>query len=77
MTSQIQVNFIQSYDPANSAVTFPEGIYVPSGKSINSSSGMVISGILTATSFVGDGSALTGVSFATASKSIAFSLIAG
>lgn len=76
MSSKINVDKISGSSPENTAVTFPQGISIPSGQSINSSSGMQVTGTLSATSFVGDGSRLTGVSFATVSKTIAFSLLA-
>ena len=76
MASKIQVDSIGGEDPTDSPTTFPQGITVPSGFAINSSSGMVVNGTLTATTLIGDGTQLTGVEFATISKTIAFSLLA-
>lgn len=76
MSSKIQVDSIQGVD-AESSPNFPLGVSVPSGYAVDCSGGMVVNGTLTATSFVGDGSNLTGIDFATLSKTVAFSILAG
>lgn len=76
MSSKIQVDSIQGLDPAESPVTFPLGATIPSGQILSSTS-MSVDGTLTATTFVGNGDNLTGVTFATVSKTFAFSLLAG
>lgn len=74
MASQIQVDNIASED-GTAPVTFPHGVSVPAGFAITAPDATV-NGALTAGSFVGDGSALSGVSFATVAKTFAFSFIA-
>jgi hypothetical protein len=75
--SKIQVDSIQSFDPPNSAVILPQGATVPSGKTISGAGDINVNGTLTSTTFVGNGDGITGVNFATVSKTIAFSLLAG
>jgi hypothetical protein len=74
--SKIQVDSIQSFDPPDSSVILSQGATIPSGKTISGSGNINVDGTLTGT-FSGDGSAITGVTFATVSKTIAFSLLAG
>lgn len=74
MTSKIQVDKIVNVDD-NGPVIFTQGINLASGQTLNSSGGMNISGTLTATSFSGDGTNLTGINFATEGKAIAQILI--
>ena len=73
--SKIQVDSIQTIE--DSAITLSQGAIIPSGKTISSSGNMNVVGIITATSFVGNVDGITGVVFATVSKTIAFSLLAG
>ncbi len=73
MTSKIQVDAIQTEE--NTAVEFSLGAIVPSGQTISGSGGVSVVGVMTATSFVGDGSGLTGVQFATVARSIAYSIL--
>jgi hypothetical protein len=75
--SKIQVDSIQSFDPPDSSVILSQGATIPSGKTISAAGNMNVVGIITATSFVGNGDGITGVNFATVSKTIAFSLLAG
>jgi hypothetical protein len=75
--SKIQVDSIQSFDPPDSSVILSQGATIPSGKTISSSGDMNVVGNVTATSFVGNGDGITGVNFATVSKTIAYSLLAG
>ena len=74
--SKIQVDSIQSFDPPDSSVILSQGATIPSGKTISGSGNINVVGTLTGT-FSGDGSAITGIEFATLSKTIAFSLLAG
>jgi hypothetical protein len=75
--SKIQVDSIQSFDPPDSSVILSQGATIPSGKTISGSGNINVVGNVTATSFVGNGDGITGVNFATVSKTIAFSLLAG
>ena len=75
--SKIQVDSIQSFDPPDSSVILSQGATIPSGKTISGSGNINVVGSVTATSFVGNGDGITGVNFATVSKTIAFSLLAG
>ena len=59
----------------NGAPTLTQGATIPSGKTISGSGNMNVVGALTATTFSGNGSALTGFSFATSSKVYAIKLI--
>ena len=74
--SKIQVDTIQSFDPPDSSVILSQGATIPSGKTISGSGNINVDGTLTGT-FVGNGDGITGVTFATISKTIAFSLLAG
>ena len=58
----------------NAAPTLTQGATIPSGKTISGTGGMTVNGTLTGT-FSGNGSALTGFSYATASKAYATKLI--
>ena len=73
MPSKIQVDSIVT--DQNTAPTLPQGATIPSGKTISGSGNMNVVGVLTATSFSGDGSAITGLNISTLKKSIGFSLI--
>jgi hypothetical protein len=75
MSSKIQVDSILTEQ--NTALTLPQGATIPSGKTISGSGNMNVVGVLTATTFSGDGSALTGLSVVTQSKAVAISLIGG
>lgn len=75
--SKIQVDSIQGSDPPNSPTTLSQGAIISSGKTISGSGDINVVGIITATSFVGNGDGITGLNFATVSKTIAFSLLAG
>ena len=74
MASKIQLDSIQGN--STTAVSFSQGVTIPSSKTITAN-GMNVSGTLTANSFVGDGTGITGITFATVAKTFAFSLIAG
>jgi hypothetical protein len=74
--SRIQVNsIVNKTDTAGPELTF--GATVPSTSVFNVQSGVNITGVITASNFVGNGSALTGLSIATKSKAIAFKIIFG
>ena len=67
--SEIRVNNIAN-EAGTGAPTLTYGAQVPTGMGITGAGGINITGVLTATTFVGDGSNLTGVSgFATALSS--------
>jgi len=72
--SQIQVNSVVGVDGITPVIV-AYGATVPSTAVFNVQSGVNITGIVTASNFVGNGSGLTGLSIATKSKAIAFSLI--
>ena len=73
--SKIKVDSIQS--DQNTAVTLVQGATIPSGKTISGAGNITVVGVLTAISFSGNGNGLTGLTFATLSKTIGISLIAG
>ncbi len=75
MASQIRVDGIQPYDPQYDPVQLPHGVEIASGYTLSASSGLVVTGILTATSFNGDGDALTGITFCSPSKAITFAIL--
>jgi len=72
--SKIQVDSVEAYDPAG-PVTVSYGASVPSGQTFTAEGNVNIVGVVTATSFSGNGSGLTGLTIATQSKAIAFTLI--
>ena len=71
--SKLLVDSIEAYDISKVIVSY--GATIPSGQTISGSGDINITGILTASSFVGDGSGLSGLSVATISQSIALSII--
>jgi hypothetical protein len=70
--AQLKVNVITNRSDNGSPV-LTQGATIPSGKTISGSGDMNVVGIVSATSFVGDGSALG--QFASASKAYAIKLI--
>ena len=92
MPSQIRVDSITDLN-GNGPTTLPYGASLPSGSGFNiqgninvsgiSTVGILsvtnasVSGIVIASSFVGDGSQLTGVQSVSSSKSIALAIIGG
>ena len=58
----------------NASPELSQGATIPSGKTISGAGGMTVNGTLTGT-FSGDGSALTGLTFATISNIYAIKLI--
>lgn len=74
--SQIQVNSVVGVDGITPVIV-AYGATVPSTAVFNVQSGVNITGVITASNFVGNGSALTGLSIATKSKAIAFKIIFG
>lgn len=74
MTSKIQVNSIEGFDPVG-PVELTYGVIVPPGQPIVAPQGLNIVGIVSASSFFGNGSGLTNISVANTSKVIAFSII--
>lgn len=69
MSSQFRVNNIEP-STAGIAVSFPFGLSVSSGYALTAG-GLNVSGVVTATSFSGDGSALTNLPLAAVGKVIA------
>jgi hypothetical protein len=92
MPSQIRVDTITDLN-GTGATQLTYGATLPSGSRLNvqgnvnltgistvgllSATNANVSGIVTATTFVGDGSGLTGVQSASSSKSIALAIIGG
>ena len=74
MASQIRVDNIQG-NSTEGPVILPYGASISPGYALTCAGGMSISGILTATSFSGDGSGLTNLPIATPSKTIALGFI--
>lgn len=72
--SKIQVNSIEAYDPVG-PINVSYGASVPSGQTFTVVGGVNISGVVTASNFVGDGSSLTDLNIATTSKTIAYTII--
>jgi len=72
--SKIKVNTIVNKND-NGAPELSKGATIPSGQVLSSSSGMNVTGIVTASSFVGNGSNLTGLSISTKGQAIAYKLI--
>ena len=70
--AQLKVNVITNRSD-NGSPELTQGATIPSGKTISGSGDMNVVGIVSATSFVGDGSALG--QFASASKAYAIKLI--
>lgn len=77
VNSKIQVDSLESYEPINSPVIVSYGATVPSGQTFTALGNVNISGVVTATNFVGDGSGLTQLSIATESKAIAYKVVFG
>lgn len=73
MPSEIRVNSIQA--STTNQVVISYGASIPSSGIITGAGGISVPGIITATSFAGNGSGLTNLSIATRSKAIAFSII--
>ena len=61
----------------NAPPELSQGATIPSGKTISGAGNMNVVGILSATIFSGNGSQLTGITFATIQKSVVVSLITG
>ena len=74
VNSKIQVNSIEAYDPTGPVVV-SYGASVPSGQTFIAQGNVNVVGVITASNFSGNGSGLTGLSIATESKSIAFTII--
>lgn len=73
--SRIKVDSIEGAE--SGAVNISYGATVPSGQEFSVSGNTSFAGIVTATSFVGDGSSLTNVNVVGLQKSIAFSFVVG
>lgn len=69
--SKVKVNSIEGYDPAGPVVLG----YGASVSIVTGDGDVNVTGIITATSFVGSGENLTGLSIATKSRSIAYNFI--
>ena len=72
MPSKIQVDSIATEQ--NTAPTLTQGATIPSGKTISGAGNMNVNGTLTGT-FSGNGSALTGFTFANQSNVVSINLI--
>lgn len=57
------------------APTLTHGATVPVGYGLTAAGGINVVGVLTSTTFVGDGSALTGISGATVGQAISFKIL--
>ena len=76
MASQIRVDGIQPNDPNYVQVQMPHGLEIGSGYALIASSGLTVTGILTSSSgYSGDGSNLSGITFCSPSKAIAFAFL--
>ena len=75
MSSQIKVDNIQSNSPPNVATQLPYGGVVSPGYALTCNGGIAISGIVTSTSFSGDGSSLTNLNAASIGQVISIKLI--
>ena len=73
---KLKVNFISNKNESG-AVELTYGASIPSGQTISGSGGIVAVGVVTASTYYGDGSGLTGLTVGTASKTIAFKKIMG
>ena len=71
--STLQVNSLEGIDSTPIVLGF--GATVPSGAPLVANGGVSVTGIVTAASFRGDGSQLTGVAAASTSFTIAFSYL--
>ena len=72
--SRTRVNSIVNKDDTGGP-TFIKGAKIPAGQIFKCEGGVNVAGIVTANSFVGDGSALTNLSTITAAKTFALSMI--
>jgi len=72
--AKIKVNSIVNKND-DGAPELTKGATVPSGQTFTAEGNVNIVGVVTATSFVGNGSELTGLSIATPSKAIALKAI--
>lgn len=70
--TRLKVNTITNRND-NGPVLLPHGATIPSGQIVSGQ--LSVAGIVTATSFVGDGSQISGVVVSTISKSIALNRI--
>lgn len=70
----LRVDTIESFDPVGPSIA-PYGLIVPSGMTISSSGGVNVVGILSSTSFAGNGAGITGIPATTTAKAIALTII--
>lgn len=75
MASKIQVNNLEGFDPTNGPVELKYGAVIPPGQTLSAPQGLVITGVVTANSFIGSGNLLSNIAIASTSKSIALSII--
>jgi hypothetical protein len=72
--SKIKVDSIEAYDPPGPVVV-SYGATVPSGQQFSVNGSVTVNETIIASSFVGDGSALTNIDVATPGKAIALTFI--
>jgi hypothetical protein len=74
--SQLRVDNITSNRNSSTApVIFPYGFEVGAGFALTCSGGINVSGIVSATSFSGNGATLTNLPFTSAGQTLAYSII--
>jgi|TARA_B100000085_G_scaffold177211_1_gene161488 hypothetical protein len=71
--SKLEINILTN-EEGTGAITFDKGLGVAANQTITANN-INITGVATATSFIGDGSGLTNLPGVSAAKSIAISLI--
>lgn len=74
--TKLKVNFIVNRNDSG-APQLNYGATVPSGQTISGDGGMNVTGIVTASSFVGNGSGLTNLSIATRGRAFAYKVVFG
>lgn len=72
--SRIRVNNISNRTD-DGPVTFTRGISIPSGSTLSSQGGMNVVGIISSTSFSGNGASLTGINIASVNRIFAVKYI--
>ncbi len=73
--SKVKVDSIESYDPPSGSISLSQGATVPAGQTFNVLTNASFSGVVTATSFVGDASNMSNLTIVGLSKAISISLV--